>query len=326
MVMPRQGSSLKFIIAALLCAPLLSSCGKEPVVPLRIASSPWPGYEPVYLARDMNYLSPKQVNIFELPSADITLESFRNRTADMATLTLDETLELLASGEKLRILFVMDGSNGADAVMASPKIKTLADLKGRRIAIENIPLGLYMLSRTLNAAKLAREDVQVVSATETNQVDMYKQGKADAFITFDPFKSQLAAQGAHVIFDSSQIPDEIFDLMVVHEDVFQARRKEVCEIGRQWYRTLEYMKQSPDDANVRIAKRLGVTVAEYQAMVAGISVPDRQGSLRLLSGKSPAIAVPAANLVQVMLKEHQLKQSVDIKAALDAHLEDCLAK
>jgi NitT/TauT family transport system substrate-binding protein len=326
MDMPRQGNLLKFIIAALLCASLLSSCGKEPVVPLRIASSPWPGYEPVYLARDMSFLSPKQVNIFELPSADITLESFRNRTADMASLTLDETLELLASGVKLRILFVMDGSNGADAVMASPQIKTLADLKGRRIAIENIPLGVYMLSRTLNAANLAREDVQIVPATETNQVDMYKQGKADAFITFDPFKSQLAAQGAHVIFDSSQIPDEIFDLMVVHEDVFQARREEVCEVGRQWFRTLEYMKQSPDDANVRIARRLGVTVAEYQTMVAGISVPDKRGSLHLLSGKSPAIAVPAENLVRVMLKEHQLKQGVDVKTALDLHLEDCLAK
>ncbi len=324
--MPRQGKFYKFIIAALLCVLLLSSCSKEPVVPLRIASSPWPGYEPVYLARDMGFLSPKQVNIFELPSADITLESFRNRTADMATLTLDETLELLASGVKLRILFVMDGSNGADAVMATPQIKTLAELKGRRIAIENIPLGVYMLSRTLNAAKLAREDVLVVPASETKQVDMYKQGKADAFITFDPFKTQLAAQGAHVIFDSSQIPDEIFDLMVVHEDVFQARRKEVCEIGRQWYRTLEYMKQSPDDANVRIARRLGVTVKEYQAMVEGISVPDKAGSLRLLSGKTPEIAVPAANLVQVMLKEHQLKQNVDVRAALDAHLEDCLTK
>lgn len=326
MVMPRQRYFLILSILALLCAPLLFSCSKEPAVPLRIASSPWPGYEPVYLARDLGFLTPKQVNIFEFPSADISLESFRNRTADMATLTLDETLELMASGVKLRILFVMDGSNGADAVMASPQIKTLADLKGRRIAIENIPLGVYMLSRTLNAAKLVRDDVKVVPAAETKQVDMYKQGKADAFITFDPFKTQLAAQGAHVIFDSSQIPDEIFDLMVVHEDVFLARRKEVCEVGRQWYRALEYMKQSPDDAAVRIARRLGATVPQYQAMVAGISTPDRAGSLRLLSGKSPGIEAPAASLVQVMLAEHQLKQSVDVKIALDTRLEDCLAK
>lgn len=304
----------------------LSACSKEPSEPLRIASSPWPGYEPIYLARDIGYLSKEKAKIFELSSSDITLESFRNRSADMATLTLDETLDLLAGGVKLRVLFVMDGSNGADAVMAVPQIKTLADLKGRRIVITNIPLGVYMLTRTLNAAKLTREDVQVIPSAESLHPEMYQQGKADAFITFEPAKSQLAAMGAHVIFDSSQIPNEIFDLMVVHEDVFQARRKEVCEVARQWFRALEYIKQSPDDATRSMARRLDIGVSEYQAMAGGIAIPTQQENLRLLSGRQPAIVAPADNLVKVMLKEGQLKRNVDIRQALDAGIEACISK
>lgn len=311
---------------ALLVLLALISCGKAPPEPLRIASSPWPGYEPIYLARDIGYLPKEKSNVFELPSSDITMESFRNRSADMATLTLDETLDMLAGGIKLRVLFAMDISNGADAVMASPDVKTLGDLKGRRIAIENIPLGVYMLTRTLNAAKLSRDDVQIIPSSENKHPEMYKQGKADAFITFDPFKSQLAAMGAHVIFDSSQIPNEIFDLMVVHEDVFQARRKDVCEVAQQWFHALEYMKQSPEEASRRIAKRLGASVPEYQAMVGGITTPSRQENLRLLGGKLPAIVAPANNLVQVMLKEGQLKRNVDIHQALDADIEACIAK
>ncbi len=301
---------------------LLASCGKVPSEPLRIASSPWPGYEPIYLARDLGYLP--EANVFELPSSDITLESFRNRSADMATLTLDETLELLSAGVKLRILFVMDGSNGADAVMARPEVSTLADLKGRRISVENIPLGVYMLSRTLNAAKLNREDVTVIPSPENKHPEMYRQGKADAFITFDPYKAQLAAMGAHVIFDSSQIPNEIFDLMVVHEEVYLARKKEVCNVAHQWFRSQGYMKQFPEDASNRIAKRLGVSAREYQSMVSGITTPDMSENLRLLAGKAPAIALPAANLVDVMMKEGQLKRKVDIRPALDENLGACL--
>ena len=311
-------------VLLLLSVPFLSSCSKDPVEPLRIASSPWPGYEPLYLARDLGYLTRQQANVFELPSADISIESFRNRSADMATLTLDETLDLLAGGVKLRVLFVVDGSNGADAVMATPDVKTLADLKGRRIVIENLPLGVYMLSRTLSAAKLTRADVQVIPSAESKHLEMYKQGKGDAFITFDPFKTQLAALGAHVIFDSSKIPNEIFDLMVVHEDVFQARRKEVCSVARQWFRTLEYMHQSPDDASRRIAKRLGVSQPEYQAMAGSISTPTRAENLQLISGKTPAILTPANKLVQVMLKESQLKHSVDFHLALDADIAACI--
>ena len=109
-------AALPFVLLAL----LLSACSPQPSEPLRIASSPWPGYEPLYLAREIGYLPDNLANIYELPSSDITLESFINRSADLATLTLDETLDLLHSGVKLRILVVLDVSNGADAVMVSP--------------------------------------------------------------------------------------------------------------------------------------------------------------------------------------------------------------
>jgi len=322
----RRAYAMLGLAGLLLITPFLTSCNKQSAEPLRIASSPWPGYEPIYLARDLGYLPKEKVNIFELPSSDITLESFRNRSSDLATLTLDEAIELLAGGVKLRILFVMDASNGGDAVMATPEVKTLTDLKGKRIAITNIPLGVYMLSRTLNAAKLTRNDVEVIPTPESRQPEMYKQGKADAFITYEPFKTQLARLGAHTIFDSSQIPNEIFDLMLVHEDVFQARRKEVCDIAQQWFRALEYMKNSPEDANRRISKRLGVSVPDYLAMTGGLSIPSRAENSKLLGKQTHSIAAPAENLQQVMLKEGQLKTAADIHLALDADIEACLAK
>lgn len=317
----------RFFLAACLCIlPLIASCHKETPPPLRIASSPWPGYEPLYLARDLGYFGSGKVNLLELPSADITIESFRNRSADMATLTLDEALELLSNGVKLRILLVMDSSNGADAVMAAPQVKTLADLKGKRIATTNIPLGEYMLNRLLDAARLTRDEVNVISVNESRHASLYKQNMADAFITFEPFKSELAALGARQIFDSSQIPDEIFDLMLVHEEVFQARREEVCGVARQWFRVLEYLRQSPDEADAGIARRLGVSVQGYRAMAKGIVVPAQAENLRLLSGQAPALIPPSENLSQIMLKAGLMKRSADIRQALPPEITACFAK
>ena len=303
---------------------LLASCSERPSEPLRIASSPWPGYEPIYLAREIGYLPSSKATIYELPSSDITLESFRNRSADMATLTLDEALDLMHGGIKLRVLMVLDGSNGADAVMASPKIKKLSDLKGKRIAIENIPLGVYMLSRLLAAANLTRADVHILPVSENKHEEMYRQGKADAFITFDPMKTKLAQLGAHSIFDSSDIPNEIFDLMLVHEDVYLNRRKEVCEVARQWFRTLEYMKRSPDEAAVTISKRLEVSPKEYTEMLTGIKTPDLQETLVLISGERPQILRPGKLLNDVMIKEGQLTHQVDLTLGLDPNLKTCL--
>lgn len=308
----------------LVLLPLLTACDKRHEPPLRIASSPWPGYEPLYLAQEIGYLPEAKAQLFELPSSDITLESFRNRSADIATLTLDETLDLLQSGVQLRILMVLDVSNGADAVMAHPKVKRLSDLKGKRIAILNIPLGVYMLSRTLDAAGLSRKDVKVIPSAESKHEEMYRKGRADAFITFEPFKTRLAALGAHVLFDSSDIPDEVFDLMVVHEEVFQQRRAEVCNVARQWLRTQDYMRQSPDAAAASIAKRLGVTPQEYLSMVQGIKTPGLTENLALI-GDSQAILQPVQRLNDVMLAEGQLKQTVDVKPTLIPGLNHCIS-
>jgi NitT/TauT family transport system substrate-binding protein len=181
------------------------------------------------------------------------------------------------------------------------------------------------LSRLLDKAKLARADVQVIQSPESKHEELYRNNKADAFITFEPHKTHLAALGAHDIFNSSDIPNEIFDLLVVHEDVYKQRRKEVCNIARQWFRTLDFMKHTPQQAEIFISKRLDVTVSEYRAMVGGINTPTLQENLRQLGGETPEILKPAGMLNEVMLKEGQLTHAVNIGAGLDPALKSCFA-
>lgn len=311
------------LIFTLIVSSVLVSCNDAPRDPLRIASSPWPGYEPLYLARDLDYLKEEKVNLFELPSSDINMESFRNHSADLSTLTLDETLHLLNGGTKLRIVAVMDISHGGDAVLAHPSIKKLSDIKGKRISIMNITLGLYMLKRLLDTAGVDRKDVTVFPMSENKQVDFYKQGKADVVITFDPIKTRLKNLGANVIFDSSQIPNEIFDLLLVHEDVYLKRRDDVCQVTNAWFKALDYLKNKPKDAAIRMSKRLRVKPEEIPAMLEGIILPTRDENKKILGGKTPSILKPAHKLSEILVEEKMIKGMVDASVALDTSFISC---
>ena len=303
---------------------LLSACSDAPQAPLRIGSGPWPGYEPLYLARDLGYLDEEKVNIFELPSSDITMESFRNRSTDIATMTLDEILILLNDDTKIRILQVLDISHGGDAVLARPDIKQLSDIKGKRISIVNIPLGLYMLNRLLDKAGLDRKDVTVFTMPETKQLKFYKDGMADVMITFEPVKTMLQQTGAHVIFDSSMIPNEIFDVMVVHEDVYLQRKDDLCSLVGSWFKTLNYMETNRDDAAKRITHRLRLQVEDYDALLDGIILPDAKTNIELLGGESPGLVKPAKRLAKIMLDERQISKMVDLSGSIDASFASCL--
>lgn len=315
------------LIVTLCLSLVLAACGSPPPPPrLRIASSPWPGYEPLYLARDLGFLDEDRVSLFELPSADVTMESFRNHSADLATLTLNETLELLDDGMAVKILHILDISNGGDAVMAAPHIKTLADLKGKRISIVNISLGFYMLNRLLDKAGLERSDVEVFTMSDSKQVSFYEQGKADVVITFEPIKSRLAQKGLHVLFDSSDTPNEIFGLLVVHDNVYQARRAEICDVVRQWYTSLEYIQAHKQDAASRISQRLGTDAKNYDAMMAGLILPTATDNQRLLGGQHPALVEPVKKLSRIMFNEKQLSHHVDISTAMDTTFSNCYQK
>jgi len=308
----------------LLVIVIMAGCGKPPSEPLRIVSSPWPGYEPLYLARDLGYLDKTDVRLIELPSSNITLEAFSNGSADIATLTLDETLTLLAQDRKVRILAIMDISNGGDAVMAKPEIKTLADMKNKRVAIVNIPLGIYMLRRTLESAGLNSEDVTVIAIPEDKHQKAYLRDEIDVAITFEPFKTHLAEEGAHTLFDSSQIPNEIFDLLLVREDAYNSRREELCKLINVWYQTLDYINEHPEDSARRMGKRLGMDPDSYLLAMQGLILPNRMENSHLLGGPSPGLLAPAKRLEEIMQHEKMLPRSVDVSSAIDPHFQNCL--
>jgi NitT/TauT family transport system substrate-binding protein len=315
---------LSIWIALLAGLTFMTACSPPPPEPLRIVSSPWPGYEPLYLARDLGYLKDSAVRISELPSANISFEAFKNGSGDVATLTLDEVVILLAEGRKLRLLLVMDVSNGADAVVARNDIKSLAGLKGKRLAMENIPLGVYILNRMLEAAHLKATDIDIVPLPEDKHEDAYLRGKIDAAITMEPYKSKLVKAGGHVLFDSSQIPNEIFDLVVVREEVYQKRRDDLCHLARQWFRTLDYIHANPQEAATRMGKRQGVDAETFLASMNGMTVPDRKENRLLLGGSSPALLAPARRLAEIMRREHMIAGPVEFAASIDPGFAACL--
>ncbi|MBU0622320.1 MAG: ABC transporter substrate-binding protein [Gammaproteobacteria bacterium] len=314
-------SLIKFALLAV--AILLAGC-QPPAEPLRIVSSPWAGYEPLYLARDLGFLREDSVRITELPSSNLNMEAFSNGSADLSTLTLDETLTLLAKGQKLRILLVMDISNGADAVVAKPGIKTLADLKGKRVGMENIPLGAYILSRVLDKTGLKATDMTIIPMPEDKHEKAYLQGKIDAAITMEPYKTRITKAGAHVLLDSSQIPDEIFDLIVVREDVYQTRRDDLCHLAKQWFRTQDYIQTNEKEAYARMGKRLGTNEEDFRTARAGIKVPLRQENQQLLGGNTPALLAPARRLADIMQRGNMIPGPVDVAAIIDPGFAGCL--
>jgi NitT/TauT family transport system substrate-binding protein len=297
-------------------ALLLSGCVREPESALRIGTNVWIGSEPLYLARELGRLDPKAVQLVEYPSASEVLRAFRNQAIDGMVISLDELFGLAVDGLQPRVILVVDVSHGADAVVGRRGMHTMKDLKGKRVAVEGGALGAFVLSRALALNGMRASDVKVVHLESNEQPDAFEKGRIDAAVTFDPYRDQFLRDGAKTLFDSTQIPGEIVDLVAVRSSVLEQRPKAVQALLAGWLGAIDYLKREPADAARRMGIRQQTSGEEFLKTLQGLHIPSREENLKMLGGEKPGLAVAGRRLMALMLEAKLLRAELKIEDVL----------
>jgi len=310
---------LKKAAGILTCIVLfLTACTPAPLPALKVGTNIWPGYEPLYLAHSLGLFKATGIKLIEYPSSTDVLRGMRDGVIDAAALTLDEALTLLQDDDDLRVVLVMDVSQGADAVVAARDVQDVAALKGRRVGAETSALGAYMVSRMLDQAGLSAADIELLPLTLDEHEQAFRSHRVDAVVTFEPVLGRLLAAGGHVIYDSSRMPGEIVDVLLVRRSVVSEQKKTLHALIRHWFTAVEHLQTYPDDAAARMQGRLGVAADRVMLQYRGLKLPNLEENRNLLSGLSPRLAVAAGRLSQAMLDSHLLRKPVALEGFFDA--------
>jgi NitT/TauT family transport system substrate-binding protein len=294
----------------------LAGCMRQPETALRIGTNVWIGSEPLYLARELGRLDPSVVQLVEYPSASEVLRAYRNQAIDGMVISLDELFGLAVDGMQPKIVLVVDVSNGADVVVGRSGMRSMRDLKGKMVAVESSALGAFVLSRALAVNGMQASDVNVVHLESNEQPDAFAKGRVDGAVTFDPYRGQLVRAGASTLFDSSQIPGEIVDLLAVRESVIDSKPKAMDALLSGWFYAYDYMKRDPKDAARRMGIRQQTSGEQFLAAQQGLHVPSREENLRMLGGAKPELAVTGRRLLALMVEAKLLSKDVDIEQVL----------
>ena len=171
-----------WLILGLSC--LLTAC--QPAQPLRVASHVWVGYEPMFLARSLGWLDPSKVSLHETASATESMAALAQGRVEAAALTLDEVLRLRDDGLDLAVVLIFNISAGADALIARPSLRTLADLRGARVGFEHGAVGELVILEALRQAGLTLEEIVAVNLPADQYVEAYDAGRVDALAAYEP--------------------------------------------------------------------------------------------------------------------------------------------
>jgi len=176
-----------------------------------------------------------------------SLDAFVARNIDACTMTNMEALDMpAAAGVDSTAVIIGDYSNGNDAVLARNNL-SLAQLADRPILLVQKTVSEYLLERAMDINGLGSQlrRLKLMNTSDSDIVGAFLGNRSNQIaVTWKPLVSEILAQdsGVHELFDSSRIPGEILDLLVVRSDVLNR----------------------PDGSGARFAK--AVTGAWYETM------------------------------------------------------------
>jgi NitT/TauT family transport system substrate-binding protein len=304
------------LLALIVVMLTLTGCLRETEPPLRIGTNVWIGSEPLYLARDLGHLDREAVQLVEYPSASEVSRAFRNQAIDGMIISLDELFVLAVDGLQPKIVVVADVSHGADVVVGRSGMRAMKDLRGKRVAVESGALGAFVLSRALTLNGMQASEVRIVPLESNEHPAAFERGQVDGAVTFDPYRTQLLGAGAHAVFDSSQIPGEIVDLLAVRASVLEKNPRAVQTLLTGWFKALDYLGRAPKDAAARMAVREQITGEQFMQALHGLRIPSRADNLKMLAGPTPGLVVSGHQLMTLMVQAKLLRSTLDIEGLL----------
>ncbi|HTX50527.1 MAG TPA: putative urea ABC transporter substrate-binding protein, partial [Caulobacteraceae bacterium] len=267
----RQGG-WRATLAAVLCGMALAACGKAPSDEATGASAapgpnrvytvawtiyagwmPWPYADEAGIVKKWADKYGVKIKIVQVNDYVESLNQFSAGKVDAVTSTTMDALTVPAAGGRdSTVLMIGDYSNGNDGIILKGADQLTA-IKGRSVNLVENSVSHYLLARGLESVGLKLPDVNVVNTSDADIVAAFGAPQTTALVTWNPQLSEVKKMpGAHEVFDSSKIPGEILDTLIVDTATLKANPNLGKALTGIWYETLALATR--DDAQGRAAR------------------------------------------------------------------------
>ena len=271
---PKSATSVATATASTAPAIPAATPAATPADSLKIAYSDWPGWVAWEIAIQKGWFKEAGLNVeFKWFDYAPSMEAYTANKVDAVAVTNGDALVTGSSGGKSVCIVANDYSNGNDMIVAKPGIKTVAQLKGKKIGVEVGFVDHLLLMNALKSANLTDKDVKIVNVKTDDTPNALKAGTVDAIAAWQPNSGAALRElpGSTAIFTSADAPGLIYDLLCVNQRSLAEHRPEWLKVVKTWFRVTDYIAdpRNLDDAAKIMSARVGLAPDTYKALMKG---------------------------------------------------------
>ena len=232
---------------------------------------PWPYAQKAGIVKKWADKYHIKINLVQVNDYVESVNQYTAGKLDGVTVTNMDALTIPAAGGKDTSAIILgDYSNGNDGIVLK-NASDLAAIKGRTVYLVEYSVSHYLLARALSTVGLKLSDVKTMNTSDADIVGAFANPSVTAAVTWNPQLTALAKMpGAHLVFDSHQIPGEILDLLCVDTATLKANPDLGKALAGIWYDTITLMERQDAQgaaARASMARMAGLTPEAFDAQL-----------------------------------------------------------
>lgn len=247
-----------------------------------------------------------------------SLEFLNSGSSDFASTSGVSALVSRANGQPVRSIYIFNTQEASALVVSKESpIKTVADLKGKKIAATKGTDPFFFTLRTLHANGLKKNDVELVHLQHPEGRVALEQGSVDAWAGLDPFlaASELEA-GSRVIYRNPAFSS--YGFLNTSDDFIKKYPNHLARVLAVYERARLWILSHPEEITALVAEesKQSVPVIKRQLTRANFTkpVPDEfhLASLR--------------ETIPILIDEEIVRRGTDLQRTLADLVDDSFAK
>lgn len=275
----RVSLSLVTLVLAVACTqqPNTNTSGtaSPSSAPLISATNSWVGYSGHYVAIKKGFFAQEGLNIQDkfFPSSGEEITALLAGKLDIAWLTSGDTIQAVDKDPSLKVIYLVDYSNGADGIIAR-NVSTPKEAKGKSLARENLLFEKVLLQAYLKQGGLTESDLKVQDMPAPDAATAFAAKKVDMAVTFEPFLTKNAKLGGGKVIFSTKDTNLIADVIVVRDKLIQTRKKDLQAYLRAVDKAVKLVNTADPETMKISAEKMGVTSEEVKEQLTGVKLFD----------------------------------------------------
>lgn len=279
----KKQHSIGLISIIILLIVSYSAIKKNPLPKVTIAMVTFPGYAPLYVAKEKGFFEGVDVELRRIESIGDIRAAMYSGDVNMYAATYDifqSTKEVAPIGTGF---LVIDESHGADGLATTADIKSIKDLRGKKVAAEPGFPPYLVLQYLLDKEGMTLKDLDFQDMPTTDAGNAFAARKLAAAGIYEPAlsASTKARPDSKVFASSADVPGLIQDLLFANEKLAIENPEVLEKIAAGYFKALDYIDSNNDEAYQIMSKSFGVSVSEMEDFKTGVTWIGKTENIKL---------------------------------------------